>query len=241
MAVRDPVEPPVHPDPLNGLAELEAALGHHFSRPDLAVEALTHPSAAARGQLNYERLEFLGDRVLGLIVATRLIEQYPREPVGDIAHRYNSLVRDETLVEIARSLNLGRHLKLSKGERETGGADRATILENAFEALIGAVYLDAGLQAAEAVILKLWDERLGIGAAPARDAKSRLGEWAQGRGHAPPRYVVVERIGPDHAPRFTIEVQLVGQPSVAASGGSRREAEQAAARAMLEGLGLGND
>ena len=217
-------------------ADLETAIGHAFARPELLEEALTHTSAGARGK-HYERLEFLGDRVLGLIVAALLIERFPREDVGAIAIRYNALVRDATLVEIARGLELGAHLRLAKGERSMGGADRATILENALEALIGAVYLDAGFDAACAVVLRLWGDRLDDRQlAPDKDAKSRLGEWAQARGLAPPTYVILGREGPDHAPRFTVEARLAERAPTSAVAGSRREAEQLAAAAMLAAL-----
>jgi len=224
---------------MSELAALESAIGHRFARPDLLEEAVTHPSAGAKGT-HYERLEFLGDRVLGLIVATHLFERFPSEDVGAIAIRYNALVRDATLVEIARALDLGQFLRLAKGERNTGGADRATILENALEALIGAVYLDAGFEAARGVVLRAWGERLEQQLAPVKDAKSRLGEWAQARGIGPPVYVVTAREGPDHLPRFTVEARLGERPPTSASGGSRREAEQLAAALMLAALGVGD-
>jgi ribonuclease III len=222
---------------MNPLAGLEQAIGHAFLRPELLEEALTHPSAGEKGR-HYERLEFLGDRVLGLIVATRLFDTFAKEDVGAIAIRYNELVRDQTLVEVARELELGKYIKLAKGERNTGGADRATILEDAMEALIGAVYLDAGFEAARGVVLRGWGERFAMRLVPAKDAKSRLGEWAQSRGLAPPTYVVVGREGPDHLPRFTIEARLEGKKPEAASGASRREAEQIAAALMLAALGV---
>jgi ribonuclease-3 len=241
MAVHRTLGAAVHDHPVMRTFEaLETAIGHRFARPELLEEALTHPSAGVKGR-HYERLEFLGDRVLGLIVATQLFESFPDEGVGDIANRYNALVRDQALVEIARVIELGQHIRLAKGERNTGGADRATILENALEALIGAVYLDAGFDAARQVVLRCWADRLAKRYAPAKDAKSRLGEWAQARGLAPPVYVVTGREGPDHVPRFTVEAQLAGRPSMAATGGSRREAEQLAAAQMLISVGAGDE
>lgn len=225
---------------MSDTAALETAIGHRFTRAELLEEALTHPSAGVRGR-HYERLEFLGDRVLGLIVASELFASFPSEGVGHIANRYNALVRDQALVEIARTLELGRHIRLAKGERSTGGADRATNLENALEALIGAVYLDGGFEAARQVVLRCWADRLAKRYAPAKDAKSRLGEWAQARGLAPPVYAVTGREGPDHIPRFTVEAQLAGQPPAAATGASRREAEQLAAALMLVAVGAGDE
>jgi ribonuclease-3 len=225
---------------MTGPADLAQAIGHRFHRLELLEEALTHPSAAVKGQ-HYERLEFLGDRVLGLSIAGRLFELFPKEDVGAIAIRYNGLVRDQTLVEIARELDLGKSIKLAKGERNTGGADRATILENALEAVIGAVYLDAGFAAARDVVLRLWGARVEQRFVPAKDAKSRLGEWAQSRGLAPPTYAVTGREGPDHLPRFTVEARLTDRAPQAAAGASRREAEQTAAALMLRELGVADE
>ncbi|MCX7643958.1 MAG: ribonuclease III [Rhodobacteraceae bacterium] len=216
------------------LRAFAARLGHDFRRPELLVRALTHPSLSAPGRPDNQRLEFLGDRVLGLVMAEALLAADRGASEGQLAPRFNALVRKETCAEVARAVDLGAVLKLGRSETMTGGRRKEALLADAMEAVIAAVYLDAGFEAARRVVLRLWGERVGAVAADARDAKTSLQEWAQARGLPPPAYVEVARAGPDHAPEFTIEARLSTGESVQAVAGSKRQAEQAAARALLE-------
>ncbi len=227
-------EPGAAADP----AALRKWLGHGFSQPDLLVQALTHPSAATRrgaGEDSYERLEFLGDRVLGLIVADLLLARFPDEQEGSLAVRHTELVRRETLAEIAGEIGLERYLRLAKGEEAAGERHNPALLANACEAVIGALYLDGGLDAAQAFVAPLWRERLEAAVQPPQDAKTALQEWAQGRALGLPKYREVGREGPAHEPLFTIEVEVGGQGQEPArgEGRSKRLAEQAAATDML--------
>ena len=217
---------------------LAARLGHDFARPELLVQALTHPSAAGRGgaRSSYERLEFLGDRVLGVVIADLLLHRFPRENEGALALRLAQLVRRETLAEVARDLDLGHHLRLAKGEEAAGERDNPALLADACEALIGALYLDAGLEAARAVIEPRWAPRLEAAGKPPQDAKTALQEWAQGRGLPLPEYREVARTGPAHAPHFTVEAWVEGQAPEPGEGRSKRLAEQAAAERLLARL-----
>ncbi|MFQ5958137.1 MAG: ribonuclease III [Alphaproteobacteria bacterium] len=208
-----------------------AALDHGFTRQALLAEALTHPSAGARG--GYERLEFLGDRVLALVVADMLLAAFPDEDEGALAKRLAALVRRETLAKVAASLDFGRFLTLSKGEEETGGRANPTVLADALEAAIGALYLDGGLAPAEAFMRRHWTAPMEAAAHPPEDAKTRLQEWAQGAGRPLPEYATTGVEGPPHSPTFTVEVRVESQPPVSATGPSKRAAEQAAAAALL--------
>jgi ribonuclease-3 len=227
-------EPGAAADP----AALRKWLGHGFAQPDLLVQALTHPSAATRrgaGEDSYERLEFLGDRVLGLIVADLLLARFPDEQEGSLAVRHTELVRRETLAEIAGEIGLERYLRLAKGEEAAGERHNPALLANACEAVIGALYLDGGLDAAQAFVAPLWRERLESAVQPPQDAKTALQEWAQGRALGLPKYREVGREGPAHEPLFTIEVEVGGQSQEPArgEGRSKRLAEQAAAERLL--------
>lgn len=216
-------------------AALEAALGHRFSDPALLERALTHSSAGEAGRPDNQRLEFLGDRVLALLTAEALLERHPAAAEGDLAPRLNALVRKETCAEIAEALSVGAHLRMARSEALSGGRRKAALLGDAMEALIGAVYLDGGLEASRAVFERHWRARLealGEAAAPI-DAKTALQEWAQARGMTPPSYRMVERAGPDHAPRFTIEAELASGAQARATGASKRAAEQTAAAELL--------
>jgi ribonuclease III len=217
------------------LQDLSARLGHHFSDPGLLKLALTHASARAAGnpEDDNERLEFLGDRVLGLAVAELLSNRFPKAREGELARWFNHLVRAETCAEIAQQWDLGAFLLMSGGEAGSGGRSKKTILANACEAVLGAVFADAGYDAAKAVVQRFWEEHLGVLDFAAHDAKSVLQEWAQGRGLPLPRYLEVARQGPDHAPHFTAEVQIDGVAPVRGEGANKRAAEQAAALAML--------
>ncbi len=208
-------------------------LGHDFARPALLVQAVTHGSIATPHRDDNQRLEFLGDRVLGLVMAEALLAADPNAAEGQVAPRYNALVRRETCADIARAIDLGAVLKLGRSEMKSGGRRKEALLADAMEAVIAAVYLDAGFDAARGVVLRLWSDRIGHVAADARDAKTALQEWAQARGEPPPAYVEVAREGPDHAPVFTIEVRLASGAAERAAAGSKRQAEQVAAAALL--------
>ncbi len=215
---------------------LQARLGYHFADPDLLDRALTHSSAvspAKRVERSYQRLEFLGDRVLGLVVADMLYRRFPRANEGELSRALNTLVRKETCASIARELDLGSELNLGESEARTGGADKEAILGDVTEAVIGAIYCDGGLGRAFEVIERLLGEHLGQAGTERADAKTTLQEWAQARGLEPPNYVEVERTGPDHAPMFTISVQLGGFDAVSASGPSKKLAEHKAAERFL--------
>ncbi len=217
-------------DRLDLLAE---RLGHRFARPELLREALTHASAGTAAARDYQRLEFLGDRVLGLVIADLLLRRHPEENEGALARRHVALVRAETLAEVADGIGLGAFLILSSGEDGSGARSNRGLLADACEALIGALYLDGGLPAAECFIESQWSQLLAA-SVPERDAKTALQEWAQGRSLPLPDYTVLERMGPDHAPVFTVEVRVEGLPPARAEGPSKRIAEQSAAAMLLE-------
>lgn len=224
----DPVAPPTQQAaPLEQLIE---RLGHRFRDTTLLKTALTHSSAAGR---SYERLEFLGDRVLGLIVADLLIQRFPAEPEGALARRHAALVRRETLAEVALELDLGPHLRLARGEADAGGRENPAILADVCEAIIAALYLDGGLRAARGFVEPLWTPLLESARRPPQDAKTALQEWAQGRGLPLPIYEIVDRSGPDHEPLFTVAVSVEGLPVVTARGRSKRLAEQTAAEQLF--------
>lgn len=218
------------------LDALQDILGHRFANPALLNEALTHPSVGGVSRKavgkGYERLEFLGDRVLGLIVAEWLLERFPKEQEGALARRLTALVRAEALVVVAGHIGLGAHLRLAPGEQI--GAVKPAILADACEAVIGALYLDGGLPAAATFIRRHWDAALeGAKASPPQDPKTGLQEWALARGQKLPLYIDIGRSGPDHAPIFQVSVEVEGHPPVTASGSSKRAAEKAAADALL--------
>ncbi|NKX43001.1 ribonuclease III [Roseicyclus persicicus] len=217
--------------------ELEAfcdRLGHRFGDPELITRALTHASLSSATRPDNQRLEFLGDRVLGLVMAEAVLAQDADAKEGQLAPRFNALVRKETCAEVAREIDLGAVLRLGKSEMTTGGRRKMALLGDAMEAVIAAVYLDGGFAAAQAVVLRLWGERVGAVAEDARDAKTALQEWAQARGMAPPAYVELSREGPDHAPVFRVAARLADGRSAEAEGRVKRQAEQAAARALLD-------
>jgi ribonuclease-3 len=216
------------------MAGAAARLGHGFTRPALLVEALTHPSTAA-GAHN-QRLEFLGDRVLGLVIAEALIAQDPTAEEGQLAPRLNALVRKETCAEVAASLDLGSALRIGRSEMLTGGRRKTAVLGDAMEAVIAAVYLDGGLEAARTVILRHWEPRIAAAQAVTRDAKTVLQEWAQARGLRPPAYLDLAREGPDHAPVFSVRVRLEDGRAADARASSKRAAQQLAAEALLARL-----
>lgn len=215
---------------------LEARLGYKFADPELLDRALTHSSAISPGkriERSYQRLEFLGDRVLGLVVAELLYRKMPKANEGELSRTLNTLVRKETCAAVARALDLGSELNLGESEARTGGADKDAILGDVTEAVIGAIYLDGGLGPAFDMVERLFGEFMVEGGAKRSDAKTTLQEWAQAQGLEPPTYVEVERTGPDHAPEFTIAIKLGTYEPLSASGTSKKLAEHKAAELFL--------
>jgi ribonuclease-3 len=208
-------------------------IGHRFREPELLVRAVTHASLSSATRPDNQRLEFLGDRVLGLAMAEALLRADAGAPEGQLAPRFNALVRKETCADVAREIGLGEVLKLGRSEMMSGGRRKDALLGDAMEAVIAAVYLDAGFEAAKALVLRLWGDRITEVAADARDAKTALQEWAQARGLPPPVYREEGREGPDHQPVFTVEVRLGNGATERAAARTKRQAEQAAARALL--------
>ena len=216
------------------LAAFEKRLGYSFAKPELLVRSVTHSSIVSAHRDDNQRLEFLGDRVLGLVMADALLQADPNAPEGLLAPRFNALVRREACADVARDLDMGDVLKLGRSEMKSGGRRKEALLADAMEAVIAAVYQDGGFDAARAVVLRLWGNRVKDVDDDARDAKTALQEWAQARREAPPAYVEVARTGPDHQPIFTIEVRLESGGTAQATAGSKRHAEQAAAATLLE-------
>jgi ribonuclease III len=215
---------------------LEKRLGHRFSDPGLLKRALTHSSAISpskRTSESYQRLEFLGDRVLGLVVADMLSKRMPNANEGDLSRTLNSLVRKETCARIARELDLGAFIRLGESEARTGGAKKDAILGDVCEAVIGAIYADGGLDPAFTFVARMFGDNLDMAQARRADSKTALQEWAQGRGLEPPSYEEVDRSGPDHAPVFTISVSVAGFEPTRASGTSKKLAEHQAAEKFL--------
>lgn len=221
------------------LTRLEAQLGYTFADRGLLERALMHASAlpSGRGQ-SYQRMEFLGDRVLGLAVAAALYRRYPDADEGDLARRLNALVRKESCAERALAIGIDGALKLGHAEAHSGGRRKAAILADACEAVLAAVFLDGGFAAAEMVIARVWAPLFDSEGIAERDPKTALQELVQGLGAPPPRYVLVERTGPDHKPHFVIDVARENDILARGEGGSKREAEQNAARAALAKLGV---
>ncbi len=216
------------------LKAFEGRIGHSFARPELLRRALTHPSMSSATREDNQRLEFLGDRVLGLVMAESLLHLDKKASEGQLAPRFNALVRKETCADVARQIALGDVLKLGRSEMMSGGRRKQALLGDAMEAVIAAVYLDGGFDTARDMIVRLWGKRVEAVEDDARDAKTSLQEWAQARGLQPPRYVEIRRSGPDHAPVFTIAARLASGEEAEATAGSKRQAEQAAAKALLD-------
>lgn len=228
---RPPSPPPIDPAIL---ATAETVLGHHFTRPDLLREALTHRSAVAsrHGVGSNERLEFIGDRVLGLMVAEWLVERFPREQEGALGKRLAALVSQPVLAGIAETLGLPALLDVATPEAKAGVRRRATVLADAMEATLGAIYLDAGTEAARGFVRRAWQETMHNQAIPPQDAKTALQEWVQARGLPLPDYVVESSHGPPHAPVFTIAV-TVGPHTGRATARAKKAAEQQAAENLI--------
>ena len=223
---------------VEAIHELELRLGYRFKDRTLLEKALTHASVGDGGTkktADNEVLEFLGDRVLGLIVAEALVERHPEATEGELAPRLNGLVSRETCARIARLIDVGPALRMSASATKIGAREKGSVLAGACEALIAAVYVDAGLEEARRVFIPLWREAFAdYGADRRRDAKTALQEWAQGQGKPLPQYAVVSRSGPDHAPTFIVEVSVEGYAPAQAQGHARQDAEKAAARLLLE-------
>ena len=226
MAVSDP-----------DLKQLENKLSICFQDPSLLRTALTHASTQTSKQNkenDNERLEFLGDRVLGLSICSQVMALFPKAREGELARRYNQLVKRQMCAKIAREIDLGRFLILSAGEARSGGREKTTILANAMEALLGAVFLDQGYEASHELIAKLWQPYLQADEDGLLDAKTALQEWAQGQGYDLPIYEAVDRSGPDHKPVFVTKVSVKGVGQGQGQGASKRIAEQLAAKDLLE-------
>jgi ribonuclease-3 len=221
-------------------AELETALGYRFKDRKLLERALTHASVRSNSasRLDNERLEFLGDRVLGLAVAEMLHHALPDHSEGELARYFNRLVRGATCAAVGREAGIGKFLILSDSEADSGGRDKDTILANAVEALLGAIFVEGGFDAGRDAVKRLWGERFDLSPSVIVDPKSALQEWAQGQGLPLPRYAEVSREGPDHAPRFIAEARLKGHEPATGEGTSKRQAEQAAAAELLRREGV---
>jgi ribonuclease-3 len=214
---------------------LTAHLGHSFSDLSLLRRALTHASAGDAAS-SYERLEFLGDRVVGLVLAEILLTRFPDELEGDISRRHAKLVSREALADIAATIDLGDHMIVASGDARAGLRGNTAVLADTMEAVLGALYLDAGLAAAARFITAAWEPLIQADVAPPRDAKTSLQEWVQARAKALPRYHLVDRVGSDHEPLFRVAVQVPGADEIMGEGRSKRAAEQAAAGKMLDHL-----
>jgi ribonuclease-3 len=217
-------------------ADLERRLGHEFSRPDLLLTALTHGSAGA--QETYQRLEFLGDRVLGLIVTEMLIDAFPKAPEGELSRRLAELVRKETCAEVAATLDIGAAIRFGQNKTPRAQLLTVNVLSDVCEAVVAAIYQDGGLEAARAFVAVHWGPRIAAGAPPAQNAKAALQEWSQARGLGVPEYLIAAKSGPDHDPHFEVEARVGNLPPARGAGRTRREAEQDAAAVMLTREGV---
>ncbi len=226
---------------VEAVGALEARIGHFFVDRNLIAVALTHVSAAAgRKRETYQRLEFLGDHVLGLAVSAMLYEAFPEAGEGELSRRLAGLVRKESCAEVALAWGVESCVRLGESESQTSPPNMA-ILGDVCEAIIGAVFLDAGYAAAKAVVTAAFGERMHAPGRPLRDPKTALQEWAQARGLPTPLYRETARSGPDHAPEFTMSVELPGYRNAEAKGFAKRLAEQAAAAAFIAREGIGQD
>lgn len=224
-----PEAPPANTE----LSGLEGRVGYAFSRLELLEVALTHPSAAVGSDNHYERLEFLGDAVLDLAIADLLMKKFPDAKEGPLSKLRASIVNARTLALKAQAIDLGSLLRLGKGEEKSGGREKTSILAAAFEAMIGAIYSDGGLEHAQAVVERLFSNDVG-GPAAERDYKTELQEVSYRKFRAQPVYELVAAEGPDHAKRFTTRIKIGGRELGTGSGGSKKQSEQAAAREALE-------
>ena len=216
------------------LDALQKLLDHRFKDVTLLTRAITHSSLSAGGNVrDLERLEFLGDRVLGLMVAEELWRRFPDLPEGELAPRLNALVRKETCAKAAESLQIGSHIRLSTAEAQAGGREKTAILGDVCEALFGALYIDGGLAAAGKIFAAYWLPNFGRLTARWKDAKTELQEWAQHKTGDAPDYHIVTHDGPAHQPEFVIDVAVAGYQPARGKGGSKRNAQMAAAKSFL--------
>ncbi len=206
---------------------LQTKIGYQFKDKNLLVTALTHSSVG--GAVSYERLEFLGDRVLGLVVAEILYKKFPEEPEGHLAKRLSALVQGSFLAKIATELDLGAYIIFSESERAAGGADNENILADVFESLVGAMYMDSDFARCFSLIEGLWGDRFDTMVKPPQHPKTRLQEWAQSKGLPLPVYEIIAQEGPDHAPVFDVRVSVQGYEPIVVKGASRQAAEKQAA------------
>ncbi len=248
MAVGGAMEPAVQRSPLTAaaddLAALEERIGHRFAERSRLELALSHISGVKGGSprlRSYQRMEFLGDHVLGSVVSHMLYAAFPDAEEGELSRRLADLVREEACAEVAQDMDLGPHIRLGPGESQAGAHKRRAILADVAESVVAAVYLDGGYPAAQGVVERFWRRRLEAPRRPLRDPKTVLQEWAQARGLPPPLYREVTRSGPDHAPRFTVAVDLPGMESTQADGASKQAAQKAAASAFLAREGVRTD
>lgn len=215
---------------------LQAAIGYTFNDPSLLKQALTHSSAASKRLKSNERMEFLGDRVLGLCLAEMLLEAFQDEDEGGIGYRFTALAQRDALARVADAIGIASEIKLSSGEHMTGGRENPGVLADAVEALLAAIYLDGGIDAARTFVVSHWTEMMREDKRPPKDAKTTLQEWAQGRGLGLPTYKVTGQAGPDHQPVFDVVVHLEGAGTAEGNGQSKRAAEQAAAETLIAKL-----
>ncbi len=218
------------------VANLEASIAYSFVNKSLAQMALTHSSVANKSQPSNERMEFLGDRILGLVIAEMLYQQFPDEAEGALGYRFPALVRAEALARVAGKLGVNKFLNIDDGEFANNSKRKISVLSNTCEAIIAALYLDGGMGAAENFIKSHWQPLLEEDVTPPKDAKTMLQEWVQGQGSAVPDYNVISRSGPDHAPEFTVEVSVGNERPAQGKGPSKRAAETAAANALYSHL-----
>ena len=219
------------------IRSFEQRLGYEFSNLSVLLEALTHSSIVSESRKDNQRLEFLGDRVLGLVMAEALLEIDRLAPEGTLAPRFNALVRKEACAEVARQIDLGSVLKIGRSEMLSGGRRKDALLGDGMEAVIAAIYKDGGFEVAKKLVIELWGDRIRNVKGDARDAKTMLQEWAQARGQNPPKYEVISQSGPDHAPDFLVKVTLDSGETTDALAGSKRQAEQMAAKSLLQNMG----
>jgi ribonuclease-3 len=223
--------------PEDEFERISQRLAYTFSDHALLRRALTHASSA-RQRADYERLEFLGDRVLGLVIAEELYRRNPNHAEGQLAARFSVLVRGETCADVAREAGLSEHVRMGRRESAEGIHLKVSVLGDVMEALIAAVYLDGGLAAVRRVVLRLWEPFIQSKALNRKDSKTFLQEWALANALTIPGYRVLSQEGPHHAPNFAVEVQVHGRPGAVGQGSTKRAAEQAAATAFLEREGI---
>ncbi len=219
---------------MSNLDKLQEIIGWKFRNIDLLKEAITHSSFLAKKNFNNERMEFLGDRVLGIVIADILFKKYPDEDEGGLAKRHSALVSGKTLALIAKEIDIGKYMEFSDSEKSTGGASNSHLLANAMEALLGAIYLDGDLQPCKKIIGKLWEDKIDMMVKAPQDPKTELQEWAQARKLGIPEYKIIEKNGPDHSPVFVISLHISGYNEITAKGSSKRKAEKKAATLFLE-------